>query len=362
MAPVSRRRKSTARYVGGFTAISNEHMRIRHDDRGAFLALVELSARAAWERRGAVTKRGRVRLDRGQCVFGLRELAECLGLPVSTLRRKLDKLVQVGAVNIATSRIGSVATIPFLARIPATTGSSASTQTDHSAAHLAAAAHARNGDSTRSAKSTGSLNGTQADRPRHLTQSAATDGVGTARHNSSNRKESQKQSDRRPVKLHAYQEKWRRRVLREAYRRIPFRVVSALIAARLAEHSIPDCMAVVRADASEVISGGKASNFGLNTWSAKNFSIKLQDQLRVEQERRERREPVPWSQSRALQQRRLDGEVRLGDGATERDVLLAKYDEFTWRFHKHKGTWPDIKHLRDREDHMWFRHDEVGHG
>jgi hypothetical protein len=60
-----------------------------------------------------------------------------------------------------------------------------------------------------------------------------------------------------------------------------------------------------------------------------------------------------------MQQRRLVGEVRFSDGATERDVLLAKYDDFTPKFHKAKGTWRDVRRYRDCEDRMWMRRDEV---
>jgi DNA-binding transcriptional ArsR family regulator len=337
-------------------------MRIRLEDRGAFVTLVELSARAAWEPHSAVTRRKAVSLARGQCVFGMRELAERLDMPVTTLRRKLDKLEQVGAITIEKSAMGSLATIPFLAGLAATApGSRSSTQTDHSAAHSGASTPSAVGDSRHSAKSTGSLNGTQTDRSRLLTQSEAPDDVGAARRNS-NSKEVGKEYDPRVIELHAYQEKWRRRVFRGAYRAIELGLVSAQIAARLADgYEVDDCKAVIRADADE----GKAQYFGRGTFTTKNFEHKLQRQLEVEQTRRDRaRESALTPRERLLLNERTlarhlrEAELR-GEEVTSREVLVANYQDFTWQFHKLKGTWSAVRHLRDREDHAWFRRDEV---
>lgn len=61
-----KRRRTTARYAGGFTAIANEHMRIRHDDRGAFVVLMEFYGRAAYEPRDA---REATRAERPERIF-----------------------------------------------------------------------------------------------------------------------------------------------------------------------------------------------------------------------------------------------------------------------------------------------------
>jgi len=327
-----------------------------------------LSARAAWNPRAAITKRGPVRLARGQCVFGQRELAERLGVSTNTLRWKLHKLEQRGVITIETSARGSIATIPFQAGLPATTlhadHAHHNTTTTHSTTRSEPAARPAIGDLSRSTKTKHALHTTATTRSPRLTQSEAPDVVGAARCNSS-KKEVGKEIDPRVVELHAYQEKRRMRVLRDAYRPIPIGVVSAAIAARLADgHRVDDCKAVIRADAEE----GKARFFGRTTWTPKNFEHKLQRQLESEQTRRERAKEsrLTRRERRLWNERTLAGlirEVKLrGENVTERQVLIEHYAEFTWQFHRHKGTWPEVKHLRDREDRTWFRRDEVSDG
>jgi hypothetical protein len=303
---MKRRRKPALQYVGGFTPVADEHHCIRNGDYVAWVVLMELYARARRKPGYANAARGRVHLDRGQCLFGLRELAARVGASVSAVRWKLRKLCVLGAVTIDASATGSIATIPFLAGSPATTSNVSETErapsstlaarsTARSTAHSGPATCAPIDDPAHPTRSNSTLNSTLHARSTHLTDTGAEGdtGVGASRHNSSKREGLGEEGiDPRVVELHAYQEKHRRRALREAYRPIHVSAVSRQIAERLEDHSIADCKAVIRADASEVGGGGKASYFGVNTWSAKNFGIKLPQQLQAEQERRE---PPPAS-------------------------------------------------------------------
>jgi hypothetical protein len=308
--------------LAGWTPIPDEHHAIRAIDRNAWFVLMELYARVRRKGAAAKTSRGIVHLEAGQCVFGYAEIAASVGMSVSAVRcatRRLED--EHGVIAIEGTSLGSIATIPFV-------------------------------QDFQNPKTSRTRDDKRAANERHLTDTEKTD---TADGHSSSISSSPDDDDHDPqiVELHELQESLRRQRLGEHYRPIPIHQVATRIAERLADFSSEDCACVVRADAEEVTRGGNAAHFGLNTWSTKNFGIKLPRQRQVEADREGRKTPrVPLRHRRYVQQRKLQGHVRTYK-LTEREALVAHYGEFPRWFHKEKGTWPDVRRHWDRDAKQW---------
>jgi hypothetical protein len=289
------------------------------------MVLLEFYARVRRKPGIADASNGAVRLDAGQCVFGFLEIAECLGLSVAQVRsatRRLEEKYEF--ITREGTSSGSIVTIPFV-------------------------------QDFQNRKSRRTRGNKHAARKPHLTETVNRDTVdGESSSNSASPHE--EVVNPRVAKLHRYQEKLRKRRLGEAYRPLALAAVGDVIAERLADgYSVNDCKCVVRADAAEVAERGDAKYFGRNTWSAKNFTHKLQSRLHLEAEQAARsvESVIPWEERRKHQLERLTKLATRND-CSEAETLVADYNEFEPKFHKEKGTWEQVRHMWDRDEKYWL--------